>query len=186
MKEMKWEMVGWRKLLNTDDFFLIKYKYVLEYHSGSGTGTSVCFWTALSFSNPRLCSFCHLCHLKFLYLYTLTFVCVLFVLFTSYIAFVFLAFFICSLLVSFPSYLFSSDAPCWWFGATAGSQSECSQSGTGGQHPAGERCSEDKPSCSRTGNKRYTAWRELVAMKPGEPLISMTSSLSTNPATFNM
>lgn len=101
MKEMKWEMVGWRKLLNTDDFFLIKYKY----------GTSVCFWTALSFSNPRLCSFCHLCHLKFLYLYTLTFVCVLFVLFTSYIAFVFLAFFICSLLVSFPSYLFPSGAP---------------------------------------------------------------------------
>ena len=36
---------------------------------------------------------------------------------------------------------------------TAGSQSERSQSGAGGQHPAGERCSEDKPSCTRTGNK---------------------------------
>lgn len=38
-----------------------------------------------------------------------------------------------------------------WVG-TAGSQSECSQSGAGGQHPAGERRSEDQPGCFGTGN----------------------------------
>lgn len=37
---------------------------------------------------------------------------------------------------------------------TAGSQSERSQSGAGGQHPAGERCPADKPSRSRTGKHR--------------------------------
>ena len=46
-----------------------------------------------------------------------------------------------------------SAAACLWCTGTAGSQSERSQSGAGGQHPAGERCSEDKPSCSRTGNE---------------------------------
>lgn len=42
---------------------------------------------------------------------------------------------------------------CLWCIGAAGSQSERRQSGTGGQHPAGEWCSEDKPSRSRTGNK---------------------------------
>lgn len=39
-----------------------------------------------------------------------------------------------------------------WLAGTTGSQSECSQSGAGGYHPAGERCSKDQPSSSRTGN----------------------------------
>ena len=46
-----------------------------------------------------------------------------------------------------------SAASCLRCVGTAGSQSECSQSGAGGQHLAGERCFEDKPSRSRTGNK---------------------------------
>lgn len=69
--------------------------------------------------------------------------------------------FLCLLVLfyRFPSVLLGSfcpllsAAPCLWCVGTAGSQPECSQSGAGGQHPAGERCSEDKPSCSWTGNK---------------------------------
>lgn len=52
------------------------------------------------------------------------------------------------------SFLFVlSAAPCLWLTGTAGSQSERSQSGAGGQHPAREWCTEDKPSSTRTGNK---------------------------------
>lgn len=48
---------------------------------------------------------------------------------------------------------FFLSVPAAWVG-TAGSQSERSQSGAGGQHPAGERCPADKPSRSRTGKHR--------------------------------
>lgn len=80
-----------------------------------------------------------------------------------FLCFVFLANFIlylysctCTVMRWFLSVLLGSSCPvlpCLRCVGTAGSQSECSQSGAGGQHPAGERCSEDKPSCSRTGNK---------------------------------
>lgn len=36
-----------------------------------------------------------------------------------------------------------SAAPCLWCGDTAGGHTERSQSGAGGEHSAGERCSED-------------------------------------------
>jgi len=58
-----------------------------------------------------------------------------------------------SFFLFFPSCFWRLCCPCLWWDGTAGSQSERGQSGAGGQHPAGERCSEDKPSCSRTGNE---------------------------------
>lgn len=93
-----------------------------------------------------VCCFSSCCSLGFspvCLLLFLSFFCLFFSLFLCFCVF---------LILLYPLLSLPSAAPCLRCPATAGSQSERDQSGAGGQHPAGERCSEDKPSRSRTGN----------------------------------
>lgn len=125
---------------------------------------SVCVWPAFFFfsssSSSVLSSVCLVLVFLF-YLSVFFLLCFYWFLFFFSLFFLLTFYFfgtpLCSLLVSFCSSRFflscSLCCPCLWCIGTTGSQSECNQSGAGGQHPAGERCSEDKPSCSRTGNK---------------------------------
>lgn len=118
----------------------------------AGCSRSVSLTCFLSFSFPHISVFSCFGRVSF---------CLLVFWFSTSVAFAWFSFKLfyslnsCSLFDSFPRFSFRFSALLLWLRCvgTAGSQSERSQSGAGGQHPAGERCSEDKPSCTRTGNK---------------------------------
>lgn len=152
---------------------------VVRYHFGCFSACcsqSVCLTSSVLFLSSCFC----LCLLVLCFFYLSVFIVFVvsiplllfwFLLLLPLLCFSCLIFTLLVLLSGLPwflSVLFGSFCPvlsaaiCLWCGGTAGSQSECSQSGTGGQHPSGERCTEDKPSSSRTGNKPGELYLETV------------------------